>query len=323
MAARALDRLPESAAFARRASAGLAAALRRLACGAVPTICLAASAHAATLPPRGDMVGEVRSYLVLPDDTFVDIARRFDLGYVELLTANPGVDPWIPMEGSIIVLPAAHLLPDAPRQGIVINLSELRLYHFRRDGAVSTFPLGIGSAGTETPVGATRVVRKQIGPTWFPPPSILAERPWLPRAIPPGPDNPLGSHALYLGWPRIVIHGTNRPAGVGRRVSHGCIRLYPDDIAALFEAVPVGTQVTVVDQAVKLGWSGGELFLEVHPTQDQVDEVERTGRASARLVLDLAERAVAISGDQAYRLDWEAIRRAAAHPTGMPVRITR
>src|SRR5690606_29607209 len=154
--------------------------------------------------------------------------------------------------------------PDAPRDGIVVNLAELRFYYFRRKGEPRflTRPIGIGREGFTTPLGQTTVVRKAKDPVWRPTAATRADRPDLPAAVPPGPDNPMGAYALYLGWPTYAMHGTNQPWGVGRRVSRGCIRLYPEDIEALYPLVPVGTRVTVVDQPLKVGWHMGELYLE-------------------------------------------------------------
>lgn len=226
------------------------------------------------IPARDDTVGRIGLHTVQPGDTLVDIAVQWRVGYVELVAANPEVDPWLPDVGTELVVPDLHILPDAPRRGIVINLSELRLYHFAPNGRTVSMPIGIGSDGKETPLGETVVTGKRRNPTWWPPESIRAENPELPRAVPPGPDNPLGDYALDLGWPLYRIHGTNKPYGVGRRVSHGCIRMYPDDIETLFGNVPVGTPVRVVDQPVKIGWSQGQLLLEVHPTQQQADAIE-------------------------------------------------
>lgn len=269
----------------------------------------------------GDLLGVPSRHVVIEGETLVDLARRYDLGFVELVAANPGVDPWIPPVGADLVLPTAHLLPDAPRRGLVINLAELRLYYFDPAGPVATFPIGIGSEGWETPVGQTRIVRKRAKPTWTPPASIRAERPHLPAYIPPGPNNPLGDFALDLGWPGYLIHGTNKPDGVGRRVSHGCIRLYPEDISWLFAHVPEGTPVTVVDQPVKVGWSGGALYLEVHPTQRQADEIETHGTFTAEPATDLEWRVQRAAGAEAGHLDRPLLLRAAAERRGIPVRI--
>ncbi len=271
----------------------------------------------------GEILGQLRLHRVQKNETLIDIALKEGLGFVELRAANPGVDPWIPKVGQTLVLPTAHLLPDAPRRGIVINLAEQRLYYFPRRRPPVTFPVGIGRAGCETPTGETRIVRKRERPTWVPPASVRAERPDLPAAVPPGPWNPLGGHALDLGWESLVIHGTNQPLGIGRRVSHGCLRLYPADIAALFDAVEVGTPVRIIDQPVKFGWSGGELYLEVHPTQTQADELEAEGRVTPEPVFGLDAKLLRAAGETAVRLDWRTIEVIARERRGIPIRVTR
>ena len=271
-----------------------------------------------------DLSGELATYLSTEADTFVAIAQRFDLGYVELLAANPGVDPWLVGAGRVILLPSAHLLPDGPREGIVINLADQRLYFFPPDGAaMRSFPIGLGRKDWETPTGETRIVDKRYKPSWVPPASIRAEKPHLPAAIPPGPANPLGDHALDLDWESYVIHGTNRAAGIGRRISHGCIRLYPDDIAWLFGRVAIGTKVRIVDQPAKVGWIGGDLYLEVHPNQRQADELEKDRRFAPEPIPELIWRINRAAGDDAGRLDWTAARQAVEERRGIPVRITR
>jgi len=272
--------------------------------------------------PDAPFVGRLGEYTTTYEDTLHDIARRFDLGFTELRAANPDVDPFTPGEGTRLVLPGAHLLPDAPREGIVVNLAEMRLYYFSDDG-VETFPLGIGREGVTTPLGRTTVVRKQESPTWYPPESVRARKPELPNVVPPGPENPLGGHALYLGWPAYLIHGTNLPYGVGRRVSSGCLRMYPEDIAHLFETVPVGTPVTVVDQPIKFAWVDGELYMEAHPDAEVADEVMETGDAPAQWPEQILERAHAVAGEEAARLDWPTLLQAGLERRGYPIRITR
>ncbi len=267
-----------------------------------------------------DLIGRNRLHTVRAGEVLVDLALDYRVGYVELVAANPEVDPWLPGAGTELVIPGEHILPDAPRRGIVINLAELRLYHYAADGSVASMAIGIGTEAAQTPLGDTTVVGKRRNPTWWPPASIRAERPDLPASVPPGPDNPLGDRALDLGWPLYRIHGTNRPYGVGRRVSHGCIRLYAEDIAALFEAVAVGTPVRVVDQPIKLGWQEGRLFMEAHPTRRQIDEME------AGLPLDdwppedptdqIRDILTAIGGG--VLVNWPIVRRIARERRGVP-----
>ena len=290
-------------------------------------LCLApafpAAASTAAEGPKGDLLGVDTLYEILPDDNLLDIARRFDLGYVEIVAANSGVDPWLPKPHTRLHLPTAHLLPSVARHGIVINLGAMRLYAFPPGRPPLTFPIGTGVDIDMTPLGETRVVAKQIHPTWYPPDSIRRERPDLPAAIPPGPDDPLGDFILRLGWRGYGIHGTNKPDSVGRHVSHGCIRLYPEDIATLFPLIPVGTQVRVIDQRVMFGWSGDELYLQVYPTHAQADALEESEPAPAAPVPDLERRVIEAAGSEWMRLDWALIERAAAERRGIAVRITR
>jgi L,D-transpeptidase ErfK/SrfK len=276
-------------------------------------------------PPRlvDDMFGDMSETLTFEKDTLLDIARAEELGVVELMAANPGVDPWYPGAGVKLVLPTAHLLPDAPRRGIVINLAELRLYFFHPEKGVFSFPIGNGREGFSTPNGETKVVRKQANPTWYPTAAKRAEDPELPAVVPPGPDNPLGEFALYLGWPTYLVHGTHKPWGVGRRVSRGCIRMYPEDIAWLFEQVPVGIPVTVVTQPVKLGRRDGQLYIEVHPSLAQIDQIEETGRLTPEPMADQTDAVLMAAGPDIERIDWNAVDRAVAERRGYPVRITR
>ena len=205
------------------------------------------------------------------DDTLTDIARRFNVGYEEIVRANPKVDPWLPGEGREIVVPTQFVLPDAPRTGLVINIAAMRIFYYPpakrgEPQVVITHPIGIGKVGWRTPEGVTKIVRRQKDPTWRVPVSVRKEHHEngedLDPVIGPGPDNPLGKYAFYLQWPSYLIHGTNKPAGVGLRSSHGCIRLYPEDIEQFFNMVPIGTQVRVVNQPFVFGWRDGQLYMQ-------------------------------------------------------------
>ncbi len=292
----------------------------------IPTLAVAAFLAApAAAASADDIIGRMGTYLTKYEDTLLDVARANNLGFVEVRAANPGIDPWLPGADARIVLPTAHLLPNAPREGIVINLSEMRLYFFAEPGTPpETFPIGIGREGWSTPTGTSRIVRKTESPSWYPPASIRAERPELPAVVEPGEDNPLGSHALYLDWPAYLIHGTNRPWGIGRRVSSGCIRLYPEDIINLFARVPVNTPVTVVDQPVKLGWISGDIYLEAHPTQQQSDALEIDGRFDPIVPAGILSQVQAFAdsggGDE---IDWAAVLAAVKDRRGYPVRVSR
>lgn len=277
----------------------------------------------AALPQPDDVIGELTYHVTSRDETLLDLARARDLGILELSAANPGFDPWIPEPDSLITLPTAHILPDAPRRGVIVNLAELRLYYLPEGGGpVSTHPIGVGRDGFDTPLGPTKIVRKRQNPTWYPTEGKRRDDPDLPRAVPPGPDNPLGAHALYLGWPTYLMHGTNKPYGVGRRVSRGCIRMYPEDVARLFELVPVGTPVTVVSQTVKLGWRDGELFLEAHPSLAQLDELEERHSFRLEAPTDLSAEIIRKAGAEAGRIDWRLVDAELLSRRGIPVRIT-
>jgi len=300
---------------------------RRLAlAGAAAALALfAAPAGAAEFPLHaGDSaVGEVQYILAESGDNLADIARQADIGYTEMLAANRGVDPWSPALRTLAI-PGFFILPDAPREGIVINLAERRLYYFPRNGeTVQTYPIGIGVIGRDTPLSVTRVVGKEEAPTWYPPPSIRAERPELPPAVGPGPDNPLGDFALRLGWPRYLIHGTNKPDGVGRNVSHGCLHLYPEDIASLYEAVPIGTPVRAIEQPAAAAWVGTRLLLEVHPDKEQADQIDMEQPMTPRLPAGLRELVADAAGEYADAIDWAAVERAGLQRSGLPVEIAR
>lgn len=273
-----------------------------------------------TLPPDGeDVIGEMRETVTRYEDTFSDLARANDLGYNELQSANPGIDPWLPGSGSKIRLPSRFILPPGPREGIVINLAELRLYYYPpNSGKVVTFPLGIGREGWSTPVGRSKIARKRKDPSWRPPKSIREEAAKegnpLPLVVPPGPDNPLGNRALYLDLPGYLIHGTNKPYGVGMRVSHGCIRLYPEDITQLYDMVPPGTPVRIINQPYKSGWSNGRLYVEAHaPLVEQRKEQGNTLTPAVRALLKQLPR------ESAIRPDWKALQRIASQRLGYPV----
>lgn len=284
---------------------------------------LASPAAAADFPvaPDTKAVGQVQTYTVQPGDNFADIARKFDIGYTEMVAANPGVAPWTPPVGKTLTIPSLYILPDRPRRGIVLNLGERRLYYFQRDGEMQTYPIGIGAIGFDTPHSTTTVVRKEPNPVWVPPPSIRAEQPDLPAMIGPGPDDPLGDYALRLGWKNYLIHGTNKPDGVGRNVSHGCIHLYPEDIEKLFNSVAVGTPVRVIDQPAAAAWIQNRLYVEVHPSKDQADEIDTEQPMTADPPAGLRQIVSAAAGDFAPAVDWRAVDREGLRRTGRPTEV--
>ncbi|HUZ75935.1 MAG TPA: L,D-transpeptidase family protein [Stellaceae bacterium] len=282
-----------------------------------------AQAASFSLAPDQMLVGAPGVYVTRDEDTLLDVARSNDLGYGQLIAVNADIDPWLPGAGRSITLPTVYLVPEGPRRGIVINLAEQRLYYFPPDGhTLETYPIGVGVEAHMTPLGTTRVVGKEVRPTWFPPQSIHQERPELPEMVPPGPANPLGEYALRLGWPGYLIHGTNKPYGVGRNVSHGCIRLYPEDIKRLFSEVPVGTPVRVVDEEIRLAWVDDELYLAVTPSKRQMDELDVNQPMTPDVPPDLVDRVAAAAGTRVDRIDWRTVDQIGLKRPGMPLRIT-
>ena len=274
-----------------------------------------------------DIFGQVERIRTRYEDTLIQIARRYSLGYEELLRVNQGVDPWLPGEGTLVLIPGQRLLPPGEREGIVVNLPEHRLYYFPKPkmdqpATVLTYPVSVGKMDWRTPIGSTKIVSKQKNPSWTPPKSVHEERrrlgePPLPAVVPPGRDNPLGAHAMRLSIPggAYLIHGTNNPDAVGMAVTHGCLRMYPEDIAALFERVPVGTKVTLIDEPVKMTKIDGEVWLEVHPPIDD------QGRAVA-VSLDLFEaRLDALLGESEVVVNWDIALEALRDARGIPVMI--
>jgi L,D-transpeptidase ErfK/SrfK len=235
-----------------------------VACLTLLTYCSPVSAATASGEPA--YLGRLQYYKIRPSDSLIELARKYDLGFNEIADANPGIDPFIPKTGFVITVPTAWLPPSTTeRPVVIINIPEFRLYYLpkKRNAEIITFPLGIGDQGKDTPTGTYRIIQKIPNPSWYVPPSIRAERK-LPKVVPPGPKNPLGSHALRLSLPTILIHGTNRPWGIGRRSSHGCLRLYPEDIKKLYKLVPKGMRVVIVNQPLKVAATGQTVYLEAH-----------------------------------------------------------
>jgi L,D-transpeptidase ErfK/SrfK len=236
------------------------------------------------LPTDGSaVIGADTTITTHYQDTLLDIARQYSLGYDEIIRANPGVDMWLPGEGSQILLPGRRILPPGPHEGVVVSLPEHRLYYFpktKQNGkrVVITYPVSIGKLGRSTPLGQTHVIAKIEHPSWYPPASIRKEHAEagdpIPAVVGPGPDNPLGDYKIRLGFGNgtYEIHGTNNPTAVGLAITHGCIRMYPEDVAALFPQLPVGTSVRLINVPVKVAWINGELLLEAHPPVDSQGE---------------------------------------------------
>ena len=318
--------------------------LRRLSAFVCLLILIVTHSNAAeyVLEDGVDLIGETGKTSTVYADTLIDIARIHRLGYEEIRLANPGVDTWIPGEGTAVRLPTQFILPRSGRQGIVINLAEYRMYYFYRNdnsSGVRTFPISIGRMDWETPLGTARVIAKAKDPSWYPPASIRQE--WaadgreLGAIVPPGPDNPLGRFAMRLDIPGYLIHGTNRPAGVGMRVTHGCIRMFPEDIEWLFGRAALETRVEIVNQPFKVGWSGADLYLEVHPPLEEGsaslesaegDIVLQAPAATATQNDRWSQTAItrlvaAATADRAASIDWQQVDRVFAERSGIPVKI--
>lgn len=297
-----------------------------------PQIVFAApvATHRFEISPDDDVIGQVQVVVIGQHDTLSDVARRFNVGYDEIVRANPGVDPWLPGVGREVVVPTQFVLPAAERKGIVVNLPAMRVFYFPtpkkgEPQVVYTHPIGIGKVGWSTPEGKTTVVSKQENPTWTVPASIREEHRKngdpLPAVVPPGPDNPLGNHKITLGWPSYLIHGTNKPYGVGMRTSHGCIRMYPEDVAVLFEMVGRGTAVTVVNQPYVFGWHDGELFLQAY---DVLEDDKRDWSKSRPKLLEktLGKRIKQQLADSGGSIDWERVDQLAQAPRGLVVSVS-
>jgi L,D-transpeptidase ErfK/SrfK len=282
-------------------------------------------------PKTTGVVGQLQVTYSHHEDTFADIARRFNLGYDQLVNANPGVDPWLPGEGTRIVLPTQFVLPDAAPDGIVINLAALRLYYFPKPAqgeqrVVITYPIGIGMVGWATPTGSTRIVSKRKDPVWTPPESVrkehAADGDILPARIPAGPDNPLGAFAMNLDWPTYLMHGTNKPAGVGMRASHGCIRLYPEDIATLYEMIPVGTKVTVVNQPLLYKWQDDSLYVQSYPPHEEHPEAKKAAKGQ-RFDKSVSGKMFQVLKPHTATADWGLVEKVVNDARGVAVPVSR
>lgn len=288
-----------------------------------------ARVSAATYPlpkPEDSLIGEVQYVTSHYEDTLMEIGRRYGVGYEEIVSANPGIDPWLPGEGTRIVLPTQFVLPKATRKGIVINLPEHRIYYFPEPkkgevASVVTYPISIGKMDWKTPLGVTHVVNKQVKPIWYPPESVRKEHEEdgdpLPKAVPAGKDNPLGDFAMRLGIPggSYLIHGTNKPQGIGMDVTHGCIRMFPEDIEVFFKLVPVNTSVQIVDQPFKMGWQGDQLFMEIHkPVLDSDTDDNKN-------LTNLTRMLVAATEQHPATIDWSDAERLFQLPSGLPVQV--
>ena len=282
------------------------------------------------LAPGQDVVGTLQRVKVGKDETLSDIGRRFNVGLGEMTRANPDVDPWIPKPGTQVIVPTQYVLPDAPHRGIVVNLAAMRLFYFPphkrgQPQTVITHPVGIGRQGWKTPQGVTHVLWHEKNPVWHVPPSIIAEHlqegDKLPKVMGPGPDNPLGDYALHLGWSGYLIHGTNKPVSVGLRVSHGCVHLFPEDIAQIFKMVPNGTEVRVVNQPYVFGWKAGHLYMQsAGPLEDDKRPWKKQARRLLAATLTRAQRKDLRQLHE--KIDWSRVAQLVAAPVGVPLPVS-
>jgi L,D-transpeptidase ErfK/SrfK len=291
-------------------------------------LCLFATASQATVyevPTDGSsVVGTDTHDKTVYKDTLLDIARRNSLGYYEIIRANPGVDMWLPGEGTDIMLPGRRILPPGPREGIVVNLPEHRLYYYPKPKkgekqVVITYPVSIGKMDWKTPIGETHVIQKEKHPAWYPPESVrkehLANGDPLPAVVKAGPDNPLGDYAMRLaaGNGTYLIHGTNNPMAVGMAITHGCVRMYPEDVAALFPLIPVGTKVWLINEPVKVAFVDGELLMEAHPPVD--DEGQNTEDTNTDV---LSAKLDQLLGNATVAIHWDFAKQALQAANGIP-----
>lgn len=275
-----------------------------------------------SLPTEGDIVGVIQMVKVRQGESLGEIGRRYDVGVYEMIEANPELDPWVPPPGAVAVIPSQFILPSGPREGLILNLAEMRLYYYHTDKPlVSTYPIGIGKGrqnGWSTPLVETKVIGKKKNPDWHPPESIRQEHlkkgDVLPAVVKAGPDNPLGAYAFYLELKGYLIHGSNRPGGVGVRSSHGCIRLLPEDIESLFYAMPVGTKLRIIHEPYKVGWHQNRLYLEAHqPLQEGI----YAGTSS----LEHLEKNLQAVIKDSHLVNWTGAQLIAKSANGYPSRI--
>lgn len=278
------------------------------------------------LPPEGSRLVGSTLNITVPQDNHLPLeafAAQYGQGLSNMLEANPNVDVFLPKSGSTLVVPQQLILPDTVRRGIVVNVAEMRLYYYPPEGnTVEVLPIGIGQAGRETPRNwVTTVERKQEAPSWTPTPNTRREYASrgesLPAFVPAGPDNPMGLYAIYIGR-LYAIHGTNANFGIGLRVSQGCIRLRNDDIKYLFDNVPVGTRVQIIDQPVKYSVEpDGSRWVEVHePLSRNRTEYESDNKVPLPITPALR------SFTQGEGVDGSRARGALERRSGMPVNIS-
>jgi L,D-transpeptidase ErfK/SrfK len=281
------------------------------------------ASHQFDLGPGQEMVGTLAAIDTRPSDTLSDIARHYGLGFNDITIANKGIKPWTPQPGSRVILPLQFILPDAPRKDIVLNLANMRLFYYpkKEPNTLYTYPVGIGRQGWSSPIGATTIVEKQANPVWHVPPSIQREHAEkgdvLPAAVRSGPDNPLGYYAMRLGFPSYLIHGTNKPYGIGMQISHGCIQLYPEDIETLFGKVAVGAKVRIVHQPYLAAWQQDQLYVEAH------DPLDKWAAGKTRLKKQFLKKLKGLASQQKADVDWDRVEQVIRRADGIPTPVLK
>ncbi|MFZ2403719.1 MAG: L,D-transpeptidase family protein [Methylobacter sp.] len=274
--------------------------------------------HEFELPDGENMVGTLAAIETRENDALPDIARHFGLGYNDISIANSNVSPWTPAPGSRVLLPLQFILPDSPHKGIALNLANMRLFYYpkKQPGKVYTFPVGIGRQGWNTPMGLTSIVAKDANPNWYVPESIHREHAekgdTLPKVVGSGPDNPLGLYAMRLGIPGYLIHGTNKPYGIGMQISHGCVQLYPEDIEVLFKKATVGMPVRIIHQPYLTAWQQDMLYLEAH------EPLPKWAKEKAKLKKQVVKQLQELSAKKSVTVDWDKVERILQRSDGIP-----
>ena len=275
------------------------------------------------LSQSSDITGKSVAYTVRDKETLIDIARKFDISFADIMSANGRIDPWLPKINRKILIPNRHIMPSVKRDGIIINLGDLRIYFYKNHLLIGTYPIGIGRSGWETPLGLAEVIEKKTDPFWIPPDSVREEDPSLPKIVAPGEDNPLGTRAIYLSMPSYLIHGTNKPYGVGMKVSHGCIRMYPEDVESLFDLVEVGTKVNIINEPIKVGWHNNNLYIEVHQLPAYASEKNTLENKDRRNLYPLATSMVQkVAGTSITEVDWQVVFKSVLEAKGIPTKIS-
>jgi L,D-transpeptidase ErfK/SrfK len=277
--------------------------------------------HKFQLTGDQSMIGSLAVMNIRENDTFSDIARHFGLGYNDISVANPTISPWTPLAGSRILLPLQYILPNAPHNGIVLNLANKRLFYYpkQQPNNVYTYPVGIGRQGWNTPLGLTSIVAKKANPTWVVPKSIHQEHAEkgdaLPSVVAAGPNNPLGLYAMQLGFPRYLIHGTNKPYGIGMQISHGCVQLYPEDIEVLFKHASEGMPVRIIHQPYMTAWDQNMLYLEAN------EPLQKWELEKHKFKIQLLKQLKAISRKKNVSVDWKKVDDVINKSNGVPTPI--